>query len=127
MPTTVLEQLTQQIEQAIREHLYASEQAAADAVVRAFAAARATRARSTPAKPQTTSSRRRPSSEINSLSENVYRVVCDRPGETMAVLAPVLGLTARELHRPMAQLKRQGKVRAIGERHLTRYFPMAAK
>ncbi len=41
----------------------------------------------------------------------------------MAVLAPAVGATPRELHRPMATLKRDGRVRSVGQRHQTRYYP----
>jgi hypothetical protein len=42
----------------------------------------------------------------------------------MAVLAPVVGASPRELGRPMAVLKAAGRVRSVGQRHMTRYFPM---
>ena len=41
----------------------------------------------------------------------------------MVAFATELGATVRELHRPMANLKRAGQVRSVGERHRTRYFP----
>src|ERR1019366_3122193 len=47
------------------------------------------------------------------------------PGETMTVIAPTVGATARELNRPMLRLKQAGRVRSVGMRHATRYFPMA--
>ena len=43
----------------------------------------------------------------------------------MSVIAPVVGATARELNRPMLRLKQVGRVRSVGTRHATRYFPMA--
>jgi hypothetical protein len=51
-------------------------------------------------------------------------VVRAHPGETMVVLAPQLGASADDLHRPMSLLKRSGRVRSVGQRHQTRYFPM---
>jgi hypothetical protein len=66
---------------------------------------------------------RRASDEIGSLSERFYEVLCRMPGETMTVLAPAVGATARELHRPTTLLKRAGRVRSVGTRHGTRYFP----
>ncbi len=59
------------------------------------------------------------------LGERLYETVCAKPGETMAVLAADLGATPRELWRPMSQLKRDGRVRSVGARSFTRYFPMA--
>jgi len=70
---------------------------------------------------------RRAPDEIGALGERLYAAVCRMPGETMTVLAPVVGATARELHRPMTRLKRANRVRSVGTRHATRYFPMASE
>jgi hypothetical protein len=61
--------------------------------------------------------------EVSAVAERLYRAVCAHPGESMAVLADELGAPARELHRPMALLKQAGRVRSVGQRHQTRYFP----
>jgi len=45
----------------------------------------------------------------------------------MMVLAAHVGVAARELNRPAQLLKRAGRVRSVGQRQGTRYFPMAAK
>lgn len=45
----------------------------------------------------------------------------------MAVLAPRVGATPRELNRPALLLRRTGRVRSVGQRQATRYFPMASK
>jgi hypothetical protein len=58
------------------------------------------------------------------LEERLYRAVCAHPGETMAVLAQAVGATARELNRPATLLRRDGRVRSVGQRSSTRYFPM---
>jgi uncharacterized coiled-coil protein SlyX len=55
----------------------------------------------------------------------LYAAVCERPGETMSVLAPIVGATARELNRPATRLRQAGRIRSVGTRHATRYFPMA--
>ncbi len=41
----------------------------------------------------------------------------------MAELAAHLGATAAELAVPMSKLKRSGRVRRVGARQFTRYFP----
>jgi hypothetical protein len=56
--------------------------------------------------------------------EALYAAVCAQPGETMAVLAPQLGESPKQLHRPMSRLRRDGRVRSVGARSWTRYFPM---
>jgi hypothetical protein len=43
----------------------------------------------------------------------------------MAVLAIAVGATARELNHPATMLRRSGRVRSIGQRQYTRYFPVA--
>lgn len=70
---------------------------------------------------------RRPSDQIGALSERFYEALCQSPGEKMAVLAPIVGATARDLNRPMLLLKRAGRIRSVGTKHATRYFPMAPR
>ncbi len=117
--------LAERIERLVQEHIEASRKSAREALERAFASAATTRlgaaSRQVARKPG--SGKRRPPSEMAALSERIYQVVCAKPGETMTVLAADLGATPRELNRPMAMLKRAGRVRSAGARHLTRYFP----
>lgn len=61
------------------------------------------------------------------LGERLFAAVCTQPGETMAVLAPKLGSSPRELHRPMAVLKEAGRVRSVGQRSHTRYYPTVTR
>jgi hypothetical protein len=60
------------------------------------------------------------------LGERFYGVLCSRPGETMAVLAAEVGASAKELHRAVARMKQAGRVRAVGQRSHTRYFPLSS-
>ena len=121
MPTTEL--LEQKIDKLIREHLRECEAAASAAVLAAFG-----RAPSRPAKTKTKSSRtmspRRSPEVLAALSEQLYQEICRQPGETMAVIAGALGMTARELQRPSTLLRRAGRVRSIGKAQGVRYFPM---
>jgi hypothetical protein len=124
---TTIQELSEQIETLVREHVEACRRAAAAAVERAFASSSA-RARSVPAPTRMrTTGRRRATTEVVALGERLYEAVRAQPGETMAVLAPKLGKTPRELHRPMMVLKRAGRVRAVGQRHQTRYFPAVVR
>ncbi len=130
--TTNQGDLAEGIERLVREYITTIHMTAKAAVERAFAAGmdggaaasakprRRSAAQATP----TRTGKRRASDEIGTLSERLYEAVSRAPGETMTVLAPVVGRTARELHRPMTLLKRAGKVRSAGTRHATRYFPM---
>ena len=116
--------LSERIEELVQEHIAASRKAAQEAVARAFASA--ARSPSVPAeRARRREGKKRASADIAVLSERFYRAVCAQPGETMVVLAAAVGASARELNRPMTLLRRSGRVRAVGSRHLTRYFPMA--
>jgi len=118
------------IERLVREYISTIQLAAEGAVERAVAAGGAGRAMSSAKQRAEARSRqggRRPSDEIGALSERLYEAVCRLPGETMAVIAPTIGSTARELNRPMLLLKRAGRLRSVGTKHKTRYFPMASR
>jgi hypothetical protein len=121
--TTSLKELSDRIEDVVRDHLAACRRAAEAAVQRAF-----TGNSRVPRQVRTDGpGRRRAPPEIAAVSEKLYRAVCARPGETMAVLAVDLDASPRGLQRPMMHLKRAGQVRSVGQRNMTRYFPMAAK
>lgn len=130
--TTSIEEFEEQIEQLVRGHIEATRRAAAEAVARAFSSASGsprTRARTDSSPPRATgraSSGRRSAAELSALGERLHEAVCAHPGETMSVLAPALGTTPRELSRPMMALKGAGRVRSVGERDRTRYFPTVA-
>jgi hypothetical protein len=118
--------LSEQIEQLVNEHVGAMRREAAAAVERAFSLSAGPNRSRSASKPARAGWRRRARSELAALGERLYEAVCAQPGETMAVLAPKLGETPRELHRPMAALKRAGRVRSVGQRHQTRYYPTVA-
>ena len=123
MTTKDTEDLQGRVEQLVREHLAAQRKAAMAAVERAFTAAAA------PSRPNSSSRggwRRRPPTEMAALAERVYEAVRAKPGETMTTIAAHVGQTPLALSRPMAFLKKSGRVRSAGQRHLTRYFPMAS-
>jgi hypothetical protein len=44
----------------------------------------------------------------------------------MPKFAQALGVTVRELHRPMDMLRRAGRIRSVGRKQSTRYFPTSA-
>ena len=124
MMTSHTENLEAEIEQVVRKHLAAYHAAASAALERAFASTTA-RGQS-PGTKRRAASRRRSRSEMAAVAERLYEAVCAHPGETMAVIAPHVGETPRALNRPMAQLKRAGRVRSAGQRHRTRYFPLSS-
>ena len=120
------DQLGRQIENAIEEPMAAYRAAAEGAVKRAFATA--LRGEKTPAERSggapANRTRRRTPDELTALGERFYAAVCANPGESMRFFAAALETTAGQLERPVAQLKRAGRVRSIGERAQTKYFPL---
>ena len=123
--TNSYEDLGGQIEQLVAGHIAASRRAAQEAVERAFAAAAAGPAVVERRVEPSEGGRRRASADVAALGERFYRVVCAKPGETMTVLAGQVGASARELHRSVTLLRQAGRVRCVGNRHQTRYFPTA--
>ena len=123
MTTKTIEQLQNQIEQLVREHLVAQRSAAAAAVERAFASVAAPTSTRASRRAQ---GRRRPPAEVAGLAEQLYAAVRANPGELITVIATQVGQTPRALNRPMLLLKRGGRVRSVGQRHHTRHFPMAS-
>jgi len=125
--TNTHEDLGKRIEQLVAEHVAATRKVAQEAVERALAAsgmAPAVSARPVRARTEG-SGKRRGAGELTALGERFYRALCSKPGETMAVLAADVGATPRELHRAVAGLKQAGRVRSVGERSKTVYFPLA--
>jgi hypothetical protein len=115
------------VERLVREHLAALEMAASAAVREGFrrAAQPMSKQRDVASTGHRRSpSRRRPREEVAALEERLYRAVCAHPGETMTALARAVGATARELNRPALVLRRDGRVRSVGQRSSTRYFPL---
>ncbi len=129
MKTTDIRNLEREIERLVREHVAACKAAAEAAVERGFDSAQSVHPKATRrkgAKNSKTSKSRRTAQEMAELGEQFYEAVCAKPGETMRVLCVDVGATPRELNRPMNALKREGRLRTVGERFHTRYFPMVS-
>jgi hypothetical protein len=118
--------LAEQIEQLVRNHIETTRKAAATAVERAFSATPPAVPHAARRKPRAKAAPRRAVEEVLALAERFYAVLCRNPGETMATLAPQVGASARALHVAVARLERAGRVRSVGQRRFTRYFPMTA-
>jgi hypothetical protein len=125
--TNTNEDLGKQIERLVAEHIATTRKVAQQAVERALAASGvAPTVAARPARVRVDASgKRRGAAELAALGERFYRALCNKPGETMGVLAADVGATPRELHRAVAGLKQAGRVRAVGQRAHTRYFPLA--
>lgn len=122
MTTTTIEGLQRQIEQLVREHVAGQQRAVMAAVQRAFGLEAAPKREPTT---RANKQRRRGLGEMSDVQERLYEAVSANPGETITTIAAHVGQPARALNRPMLHLRREGRVRSAGQRHLTRYFPMA--
>lgn len=127
MKTTDIERLEQQIEHLIREHLAECARRAKLAVERAFASTTKRSGATRAGSGRRAVGKRRSVEEIDELAERLAVAVCAKPGTTMVVLAAEVGATVAELERPATRLKRAGRIRTVGERNMTRYFPIPAR
>ena len=127
MTTTTIEQLEKKIDDLIRTHIADVRRKAAAAVERAFASAAVKKASPSPSAARRPPSRRRGAEEIGDLGARLHKAVCANPGASMTTLARSIGKTPSELEQPAKLLKRTGKIRSVGERNATRYFPLASK
>jgi|TARA_B100001964_G_scaffold175418_1_gene193203 hypothetical protein len=127
-----IQSLSESIERLVHGHLDEVRRAAESAVARAVGAStrsgsgKKSRATVATSSRSAASAKRRTPVELSELAERLYASVRDKPGESMRVLSEELGASPRELHRPMESLKQGGRVRSVGERQRTRYFPMAS-
>jgi DNA-binding NtrC family response regulator len=120
------QELANAIETLIASYLDEAHRAARDAIEASLSGRRSSRGAG--AKPERTAPpasgcKRRTAAELAEVSERLHALVRARPGEAMAVFADEMGVAAHTLHRPMAKLKAEGRVRTLGQRHLTRYYP----
>jgi hypothetical protein len=127
-PESLQQKIEHVVERLVREHVAALEVEASAAVREGFRLATRPSA-SKPRDAESGSSRRSPSrrrrrEEMAKLEEQLYQAVCAHPGETMTVLARAVSSTPRELKRPAMMLRASGRLRSVGQRHATRYFPM---
>jgi hypothetical protein len=132
MKTNPLSDLSIQIEHLILDHIAAFRVTAHEAMDRAFTAAllpkQPVEAKAKKPAPASAGPKgpRRGRRDLEELAEKLYEAVCAHPGEAMAVFSRSLGVAGHELHRPMALLREAKRVRSVGHRHLTRYFPLTA-
>jgi hypothetical protein len=129
---TTNNELGEQIERLVRDHIATIHTTVAAAVMRAFGATRAVaenppqRTRMPSAGVRAKPAPRRTGEEVAALAEQFYTVLRRSPGETMTTLAPQVGASPRSLQVVVERLKRTGRVRTVGQRQFMRYFPMTA-
>jgi hypothetical protein len=120
-----LDELTTQVEALVAGYVDEVRRCTQQAVERGLSASSSPASkRGKPSeKSKRTYGKRRPLAELNELSEALCALIHERPGEAMVTFAAELGVSVRALHRPMKMLQRDNRIRSVGQRHLTRYFP----
>jgi hypothetical protein len=73
--------------------------------------------------PRGPSSPRRTGTEVAALEKKLLDAVWATPGEAMSALAPRIGASPSTLQVPVARLKAAGRLKTVGARQFTRYFP----
>ena len=121
------------VEALIRQQVAAYEAGLREALGRRLAAGsgssprrRGTNKPRRPSKGSSPAACRRTPEELEALAERFFAAVESAPGETMVVLAQSLGLGGQELQRPVLRLRAAGRIKTVGERSRTRYYPMTA-
>ena len=118
------ERVEKLVHELVEAHMKETQAAVLAAVTRGFDAPAASPKKPRTSTPKTRMSKeRRSPEEISALAEELYELVRASAGGSMVTFATKLGKTARELHRPMATLKKSGRVKSAGERNRTCYFP----
>jgi len=67
---------------------------------------------------------KRSEAQLEEIADKLYRAIEDDPGDTMLSYQGKLGMSQKELAVPLRRLKDAGRVRKVGERSDTTYFPM---
>lgn len=119
------------IESLIGSYMDGVREAAQQAVDRALvrsAMGRPTRGRGKVAsRPAVARGGRRTAAELGETCDALIDSVRANPGASMVQLAGQMGVEVRSLQRPMSKLKSAGRVRSVGQRHLTRYYPAVSR
>jgi len=125
------EQLANAIESLVASYIdevrHAAQQALERSLSRRGATGRRTKGNGDRPPAAKLATKRRTTAELDEACEQLWALVRARPGESIATLAEEMGAAPGSLQRPMAKLRTQGRVRSVGERHLTRYFPAVVR
>lgn len=127
----IAQDLEREMGKAISTIVRACHAAAKEALDEAFGAADQERPveRKRGAGGQKRRARRRPSSprrsgeQIAKLEKQLLDAVWATPGEAMSALASRIGVPPRALQIPAARLRSTGRLKTVGMRQFTRYFP----
>lgn len=126
----IAQKLEAEIAKAVSLIITASHAAALEALDDAFGLGQQRRQRGPATAPRrletqrASAAPRRSATEIQALEQKLLQAVWENPGEPMSILAPRVGATPSQLQVPVARLKANRKIKTVGERQFTRYFPI---
>jgi len=121
-----LSELERNIEAVVQGHLAEVRQRLQMAVERALSSVSHAPRPVASRPPSRRAGTRRSAQSLAQLSDSLYEQVLRHPGDAMPTFARAIGVTVRELHRPMALLRSAGRIRSTGLRQAMRYFPTTA-
>lgn len=70
---------------------------------------------------------RRTDAQVSQMCDDIFEVLRANPGVPMAVLVEKMNVPGRLLNYPMARLKFSGRIRKVGRRQSTRYYPVIGR
>jgi len=128
--TSLEQQLHQELEAVVQKFLLACRaqiNATVDRALGAASHASASPRKTTVRKQMDPSkrSKRRTASELVALSDQLYKAIAASPGQSMAVLSEQVGVSPLQLQPAVARLRADSRIRTVGARQQTRYFPLA--
>jgi len=126
----IAQKLEAEIAKAVSLIINASQQATVEALNEAFGIAqqrnRKKVVRDRRAVGPRASTSNRTATELKSLEEGFWGAVLESPGESMNALATRIRAKPRQLRVAVVNLKKNGRIKTVGERQFTRYFPIEA-
>jgi hypothetical protein len=122
------QQLAQAIEALVAAYVDDARRLAQLALDQAFGrtAAAASRPSRTSGRPRSDADlvgKRRSRQKMTEMQEKLVVLVAARPGISMPEIVEEMGMPMSSMRRPLVALRADGRVRSVGERNLTRYFP----
>ena len=120
------EQLEQQIAEALSSYFEAGQKIARTALERALLGkpkVASSRSMAKPPRGERPRQRKRSRAVIDQLCESFLTAVLAHPGESMKFLAERVGECPSQLSIVVSRLKRADRIRTVGSRQFTRYFP----
>ena len=125
-------ELAKAIDSLVTSYMRVVRENAAEAVIRGISPSRmntkkAKARRRNERRPAKETGAQRSAAEIVEVSESLHEFIRKHPGQTMLQIAEAMDTTTDALRHPMRRLKDSNRVRSLGKRAQTCYFPAVEK